>query len=341
MEGDMNTGPAWLLLVVLLAACSSACSGGASESESVGAATAAARRADGPRLGAEQRARTAAKRRGARPAAQGKVGIVRRFLHNALRTAGLTDEQRARIGRARRDLRPTDAERAARRAVEEALADGVRSGSIDAELVRARSETLAETRGAQRLRQAQALESLHGILTPAQRLQVIERLGGSSAASSEQDEQAVPARPIRRTPKRHEEPRAAPRRPGGSANLDSPTRPGRFERWRSLGEMLSRLELTAEQNDQLQRARDSLLLDDARPADQVKWRKRRRAARARLLESFASPRFDPADFFRGPFEQHRARRLDNEMTLLDALLPILDPSQRSQLASMLLERALP
>ncbi|MBW2525153.1 MAG: hypothetical protein JRI23_13300 [Deltaproteobacteria bacterium] len=305
-----------LAIVALALTAAAACGGEPSDSETIGVATAAARRADSPASERAREAPTISPRRSVRHSRRHRPGIVGKFLRSSVGLDDLTAEQRRQIRQVRLELMPTDHERNAERALVQALADGVRTGAIDADQVLVRSRELAPVKRAQRRRQAQALSSLHRILSTDQRARVVSQLvvhprrGAEAAARGEPPSAAAPR-----------------------------SLPGELERWETLAELLGQLELSAEQLAQMARSRDGVTLDLPNRVEREDWRRQRLAARAALLEAFRSTELDPTSFFRGPFEQHRTRRLENELSLLEALVPILTEPQRAALARLLLDRS--
>jgi Spy/CpxP family protein refolding chaperone len=121
------------------------------------------------------------------------------FVMMAVETLGITPDQQAAIDAIRAELRArAQPVRDANDAVIHALADGIASGNIDAAKVDAAVARVTEASGPARGATADALNQLHGVLRPEQRVALVDKIEAQWTVWKEAnvvDAQTVGARP--------------------------------------------------------------------------------------------------------------------------------------------------
>jgi Spy/CpxP family protein refolding chaperone len=230
----------------------------------------------------------------------------------ALGLSDLSAAQRATIEGLEADLAPSSGDFAPMKAYHEALVEQVRSGAIDASKLESHLDAMAAAMKAKRGELATALEKLHTTLSSEQR----------SALISELETRAPQHRG-----KRHEE--------GDDGERHDKKRFGRRGRGGGPAAWLLRdLDLSAEQREKIKAATEGLRGE--RP-DKAAMNERHEAMRAKVkafADAFASDSFDAdALLADGDKDAHMRSRLDAKTKLLEAVVPILDDSQRQELAS--------
>jgi len=209
-------------------------------------------------------------------------------------------------------------------AVFAALAEGVRAGSIDKAAIEAKIGKQADGIEEHRARLASALSTLHATLTKEQRRALVDamaakmeekgaRKGNVEGQKGDDDDD-------------HE---------GRGFKGDRGGWGGKGMKGGPLGHMLSDLDLTAEQQAQIDKVANRP--SEADRADKKEAFEAMRAERKAKLETFAADSFDAKAFLAGDAKKGMGPQahLDRMVTSLAAIVPVLTPAQRNELADKL------
>jgi Spy/CpxP family protein refolding chaperone len=125
-------------------------------------------------------------------------GGIAMFLHMSLDSLGVSDEQRAAVTKIQDDLSAKlEPLHAAQAKVLLLLADGVAAGNVDKAKVDAAIADVESSSTAAHAAASDALNQLHTVLTPPQRVALVQKLEAHwqvwQQANAEEEEQAVPA----------------------------------------------------------------------------------------------------------------------------------------------------
>lgn len=248
---------------------------------------------------------------GARP---GIPGGPEHLVVAALRELDLTPAQKTTIEAALEKAKPEPRERGPKaQAVFAALAEGVRSGKLDAASVLAKAdgdESVAREREAAA---ASALDTLHTTLTKEQRRALVD---------------AVAKRMSEREPGGEHAGKKGGRGPGGRG----------MEHGGPLGHLLHGLDLTGAQRADVERALEAQRPAHRNPAAMKQRFEAMHTEMAARLETFAADTFDAKAFVKrpagleGPGAGGGRQHLEQMVRTLSAVLPILQPAQREKLA---------
>lgn len=231
------------------------------------------------------------------------------LIQKALRELELDDAQKKTLGDALAQQKKSDAERAARQELNQALAGGARAGALDEELVKSKVALVEEAITAQSTQLATALDTLHQTLSPAQRKAFLASLDGMPMWSD--DEQAEGGRSRRLRSAR-----------GGSTI--------------ELARLMRGLNLSEEQRKKMKEATAE---DDAQPRDREARMIEIKKTRQTLKDAFASDTFDAVALTSN--KEVTARRMaavHREVKAIRTLIGILDAEQREKLAAGLVGR---
>lgn len=211
-------------------------------------------------------------------------------------------------------------------AVFTALAEGVRAGSIDKAAIEAKIGKQADGIEEHRARLASALSTLHATLTKEQRRALVDamaakmeekgaRKGNVEGQKGDDDDD-------------HE---------GRGFKGDRGGWGGKGMKGGPLGHMLRDLDLTAEQQAQIDKALEANRPSEADRADKKEAFEAMRAERKAKLETFAADSFDAKAFLAGDARKGMGPQahLDRMVTSLAAIVPVLTPAQRNELADKL------
>jgi Spy/CpxP family protein refolding chaperone len=239
----------------------------------------------------------------------------------------LTDAQRATIEKLKVDFKPSSEARAAHKALNEALAEGVRSGNVDKAGLADEIEAVESQMQANKGTHSENIKALHAALTSEQRVALVDGMrkrarhweGKKFGPPADFDGDAEAGEPAPER-KRH-------------------SKKGKRGKRNQVFRMLRRLDLSDEQRDKLREARESLAAE--RPdKDAMKERfSQMKAKKEAFLKSFASDVFEPVAMHDGDkMKAFFTKKLDHKISALAAIVPVLDATQRGELADMMLKK---
>jgi Spy/CpxP family protein refolding chaperone len=210
-------------------------------------------------------------------------------------------------------------------AVFAALAEGVRAGSIDKAAIEAKIGKQADGIEEHRARLASALSTLHATLTKEQRRALVDAM---AAKMEEKGARKGNVEGQKGDDDDHE---------GRGFKGDRGGWGGKGMKGGPLGHMLRDLDLTAEQQAQIDKALEANRPDEADRADKKEAFEAMRAERKAKLETFAADSFDAKAFLAGDAKKGMGPQahLDRMVTSLAAIVPVLTPAQRTALADKL------
>jgi len=250
----------------------------------------------------------------------------------ALHELTLTDAQKATIQAELDALKPDESAKPDHEAARKALADAVRSGKVDeaALAVKAPKPPMDPARF------AKAIGVLHDTLSAAQRKELVEKVsarmekfGGPEGKPEWKDRGAKGDREAR-GPKGDREARG----PKGERGEHGPGMHG------PLGHLLRGIELTDAQREAVKAAMEKAAPSEAdREAMKASHEAMQKAMRERL-QSFASDSFDANTFAKPPEGAPKMgpeAMFDRMVKVLAAVTPILDETQRAELAKRIEE----
>jgi Spy/CpxP family protein refolding chaperone len=230
----------------------------------------------------------------AAPRFQGKEG---KLFARALELEGLSAEQRTTIEGLADGIRE---EAPSKSGFRSALADGIRAGAIDDAAVAREMDAMAKAREAHRARVASAIQSLHGVLSVAQREALVDSLASGGHAGC------------------------------GGDKSDKSARKG------DLFTLAKGLDLSDAQRDELHAVKEALWAGKRDRAGKKAMKEGRRAHLRELGEAFVSADFDAAAATSAMMAPKGRDRLEGKVAFAKALARILTPAQRAELADRMM-----
>ncbi len=238
-------------------------------------------------------------------------GGVAMFLHMSLDSLGVSDDQRAAVTKIQEDLSAKlEPVHAAQQKVLAVLADGVAAGAVDSAKVDAAIADIDATGAAAHAATADALNQLHTVLTPPQRIALVQKLQAHwqvwQTANAEEGEHAEQ---------------------------------GEHEKGERFSSLVKDPPLTA---DQIDRIRATLRGGGAKPDAAKKLDPSAIEGHMKSFESaFEAEKFDAKTLGGGEemnlhLPSHGARRMAR---FYEAAAPVLTPDQRTKVAARLREHA--